>query len=261
MQISAVVIWKNGHYLGTCTTLHTLNCNLFNNDTPKAAWLSNMSYCCGGDEAYKLTFSKPKNDPNALSGTFIVEDGLGYFVDGVVSDVIAKCDACCGDNVAVTPVYNGTFPAILLPLAKTYTVTRADDGTFRANEKFRIDYMDWIIDGSLTSSRSGSNTIYVFTAYYDPIPQGPDTIVETPRVFTSNTAPSLSGSNVFQVTGLVDNVAYNVKGATTLAATVTILNADALAKTFGTWSVSGSTLVLTTTSANYATIVLGQEAP
>lgn len=261
-EISATVLYKQGHYLGACAIQHNLNCAIFNDDTPRDAWLSNMSACCGGDEAYKVTMTKPIGDPNALSGVWVVEGSVGYFLDGVASDVVAKCNVCCGNSSAVTPVYNGTFPPILLPLAKTYTVTRTDLGNFMAYSRFEVDYMDDIIDGTVlrTAYTSGVST-YVFQSYnIAVIPQRGDTVVQTARVFTSNTAPSLSGSNVYFMSGSVDNQAYNVRGTTSLSTTVTALNADALAKTFGTWAVAGSTITLTSTTNNYATLVLGQEA-
>lgn len=259
-QISALIIWKQGHFVGKCTTPQALNSALFS-EGPKPAWLSSASYCCGGDEAYKLTFAKP-NDINALSGVFVAEQGVGYFIDGAVADVIAKSNGCCGDAAAVTPIYNGTFPAIILPLAKTYTITRADNGQLLDSERFMIDYMKWIIDGTyLKTAYDGTNSTYVFQSYSDPIQQGADTIVETPRVMTSNTAPSLTGSNVFRISGVADTVPYDVKGATTLAGSVTILNADAAAKLLGTWSNDSTHIILTTTKVDRATVVLGQEAP
>lgn len=258
-EISALVLWKQGHYLGACTTQHNLNCQKFNDDTPRAAWLSNASYCCGGDESYKVTMTKP-NDPNALSGVWVVEDGLAYFLDGLVSDVVAKCNVCCGTSSVVTPVYNGVFPAILLPLAKVYTVSRTDAGTFLAFERFSVDYMNWIIDGTmLRTAYSGGVSTYVFQSYANKVaPHGTDTVVQTPRVFTSNTAPSLTGGNVFIVGGVVDNQSYSVRGTTSLATTVTALSADPVAKLFGTWAVAGSTITLTSTLNNYGTVVITQ---
>lgn len=258
-QISVVLLFKQGHFLGACTTPQALNTALFT-EGPKACWLSKTAYCCGGDEAYKLTFSKPA-DINALSGVFVAEAGIGYVIDGTVSDVIAKANGCCGDNAVVTPVYNGTFPAIVFPLAKTYTITRTDNGDLMASDKLMVDYMKYIIDGTyLKTAYSGGVSTYVFQSYSDPIPQGGDTIVETARVFTSNTAPSLTGSNVFLVTGVMDGVAYSLRGTTALSSTVTALNADPVISLYGTWSVSGSTIVLTTKAVDRGTIVIGQEA-
>lgn len=258
--ITAVVIWKQGHFVGQCVTPQALNSARFT-EGPKAAWLSSASYCCGGDEAYKLTYSNP-NDINALTGVFVAEDGIGYFLDGTVADVIAKANGCCGDAAAVTPIYNGVFPAVVLPLAKTYTVVRADNGDLMASDKFMVDYMKWIIDGTyLKTAYSGGNSTYVFQSYSDPIQQGNDTITETARVFTSNTAPSLTGSNVFNITGVLDSVPYILKGTTALSSTVTALNADTVLGAKGTWAVAGSTITLTTTKLDRGTIVIGQVAP
>lgn len=257
--ISAVIIWKNGHFSGSCNTPQSLNSERFT-EGPKKAWLSNLSYCCGGDEAYKLEVDNP-NDINALTGVFVAQDGIGFFIDGTVADVIAKSNVCCGEDATVTPIYNGVFPAIVLPLAKTYTITRADNGDLMAADKFMVDYMKYIIDGSyLKTGYSGGNSTYVFQSYHDPIQHGSDTIVETARVFTSNTAPSLSGSNVFRITGVLDSVAYDFRGTTALGSTVTALTADTVLGPKGTWAVAGSTITLTTKVLDRGTIVIGQEA-
>ncbi len=259
-QITAIVIWKQGHYTGACLTPTSLNADRFT-EGPKAAWLSSTSYCCGGDEALKLELSNP-NDINALSGVFVAEDGIGYFLDGTVADAVAKANGCCGTNAAVTPIYNGVYPSVVLPTATVYTVTRTDNGGLMDSDRFMVDYMKWIIDGTyLKTGYSNGVSTYSFQSYSDPIPQGGDTIVETPRVFTSNTAPALTGSNVFTVNYRTDTVAASFKGATTLAATVTALNADATASSQGTWSVSGSTILLTSTVTDSGSVVLAQQAP
>lgn len=261
-MITANVIMKNGHFVGNCVTPQGLNPNLFT-EGPKPAWLSKTSYCCGGDEAYKLTFSNP-NDINALSGVFVAEGGDGYFLDGAISDVVSKANGCCGTNAAVTPIYDGVYPTVILPQATTYTVTRTDGGTFLDLERFMVDYMQWIIDGSLTKTSYTPSTgvaVYAFQSYSDPIPQGADSIVETARVFNSNTPPTLTGSNVFSVAYRTDTLAGSVKGATSLAGTVTALNADATASQAGTWSTAGGLIVLTSTKTNSGSVIVTQVAP
>jgi hypothetical protein len=265
-QISVQVIWKNGAFLKPCQGLQSVNCAVFT-DSPRYAWLFRNPYYRGaGDEQYQLTFTNPKS-VNAISGVFVSEAGIGKLLDAAlngvtdINAVVNSCNVCCGSSAVVAGKYNGTYPGYVDPLAKTYTVTRTDDSSMLAQEKFELDYLLLISGTLLKTGYANGQSTYAFQAYTDPVPVLTDTIVETPRVFTSNTAPSLSGSNVFQASGVADGQAYNVKGTTSLAGTVTALTADTIASTLGTWSISGSTIVLTTTTVDYATIVLGQEAP
>lgn len=264
-EIKVQVIWKNGVFLKACQSTQGLNCALFTNSA-RIAWLKVNQQYNGTDEKYEITFKDPKS-VNAIKGVWVEVAGVGMLLDAAlngvidVNAVIDNCNGCCGTDATVAGFYNGTYPAFVDPLAKTYTIVRTDDGSMLAQETFMLDYL-LMISGSLTkTSYSGTQSTYVFKAYSDPVAIGTDTITETARVFTSNAAPSLTGSNVLNASGIVDGQAYHVKGGTTVTLTVTALNADTITSPMGTWAVAGSTITLTTLIHDYGTIVLGQEAP
>lgn len=262
-------IFQNQHLVFNRPGLSSITREQINN-TPTTAWLVRNPYCCGGDEELQLTFDQPLSDINVIKGVWIQYGAEGVLIDGNIADVNAKLGGCCGDDATVTQNYSAGLPAWQAPVAKTYTVVRLDDGTVAATVQAELDYSGNEAGNVLPSSflyvsrNSGAGTTtYSFQAYKDPNPQGTDTITETNRVFTSNTyATSLSGSNVYHATGVVDGDAYDVKGtAQTLASLVTNLNADAIAGTFGTWTAGTNQVILTTNTKDVATVVLGQIAP
>lgn len=265
-QIKAQVIWKDGVFIAACAASQSLNCDLFT-QSAVPAWLKINRMYLGENERYELTFTDPGTQ-NSISGIFVQEAGVGILVDAAltsggatdVAAIIAACGVCCGNSAVVAGKYNGVYPAYVAPLAKTYTVVRTDAGDMFAQETFSLDYL-LLISGTLRStSYSGGQSTYTFQAYTDPVAIGTDVITETARVFTSNTAPSLS-SQVFNTAGVVDGQPYSVKASTTLSSMVIALQADTIAGSFGTWAVAGSTITLTTSTKDYGTVVITAVAP
>lgn len=237
------------------------------NNTPVQAWLVKNPYCCGGNEEWQLEFKQPDSLINVLTGVWLEYGTYGCLIDGNQPDVAAKMNGCCGDSAVVTPNYGAALPPYQAPVYKTYTVVRTDDGSIAASIDAELAYAssgsgELIKPNSFTKvSYSGTQSTYSFQAYRDPAPQGTDTITETARTFDSNVAPTLSGSNVFNASGIADGLAYHVKGTTALSGLVTALNADAVTSLFGTWTVVSTHVHLSTTSKDLVTIVVDQEAP
>ena len=261
-QIVVTILMQNHTFVGKCNKTLALNCSLFG-DAPKVVWLQ-QDGCCGDMDSLKMTFQDPK-DPSAIKGIFVNVGDQTWVIDAAdVASVIAACNACCGASTVVDAVYGGNLPATVSPLAKTYTVTRTDDGNLMATERFMVDYSKSIIDGSLNKlSYDAVNkiSVYQFNAYKDPIQQRSDSIVETPRTYDSNTPPVLAGGNVYNAAGTVDGVNYSVKGTANINDLPALLQADVNAKNFGTWSVVAGKIRLTSTTADYATINVTSVAP
>jgi hypothetical protein len=263
-SIQAKKIFQNEHLIFNRPGTSIITNEQINN-TPTVAWLVRNPYCCGGDEELQLTFEQPESDINVIKGVYIQMGADGFLIDGNIDDVASKLGGCCGQNAVVTQNYPNGLPAWQAPVAKTYTLSRTDDGTISAAAQAELDYFDGQIPGSFIISAAHNTgtgiSTYQFQAYKDPKPQGTDTFVETARVFNSNTAPTLTGSNVFNLSGVVDGDNIDVKGSTTLASLVTALTADDVAGPMGTWSTASSKIVLTTTTKDVAVLVVGQEAP
>lgn len=262
-QIIGIVMWVDGHFI-RCAVPRSINCALLTGAAQVAYLLPPNSE--SGQDEYTLSAKNPKNDPSAIKGILIQENGIPMLVDvATAAEIVAGCDACCddaNDDKTLTPVYNGVFPGYISPLAATYTVARTDGASYLDAERFQIDYMNFIIPGSwLKVSVNAGVTTYSFQSFRDPIKVGSDTITETPRVFTSNALATPGGANVYQVKLTADGGGATFKGATTLAGTVTALNADATMAAFGTWSTAANAIVLTTTLVNAGVVAISSVAP
>jgi hypothetical protein len=257
--ISAQKLYQNEEFVGGCPAA-IFNSNLVSGQ-PRQAWIYPNGY-----SYWILTFVDPlKSD--ALTGTWITENGVGILLDGTVDSVATALSACCGDDpVEVTPVYDGVYPSVVDPIVATYTITRVDDGSVTAMQDFMLAYSQWIISDA-TFQRSGYNSgtgvsTYVFTAYKDPFPQGNDIITgETARVYSSNAPGALTGGQTYGMDVFHDGDAVGgpITGAASLAAVVTAATADAVLGAYGTWSTAGGKILLTTTTTTGISITVNRE--
>lgn len=181
--ITATVLYENETFVGDCDKQISLNCNEFTGDTPKFGWLARQAAPDGDIDGikYSLTFSDPGTD--ALKGVWVETlGGTGVLIDADgttgVTDTITACNACCGESTAVTPEYNGTFPALTANTVHTGTVVRADDGSFIARQRAELDYYGRVISITFTS-RSGGNSTYGATWYVKPTAKAGDTVTQT----------------------------------------------------------------------------------
>lgn len=252
--ISALVLFESESFVG-CVHQTLINTALVNSD-PKIAWVYPNGY-----GYYQLTMSDPKLG-SALTGVWITEGGLeGKLIDGTLADVQAKLSAGTG---TITPVYNGTYPPIVDPTAATYTFTRVDDGTVSDAADFELAYLKWIIPGTFQrSSYSSPTSTYVFNSLTDPTPQGNDVLTnESARVFLSNAGGALTTGNKWTIVGYINGsqIAPAIVGATNgaLSTIVTALTADAVYGPLGTWSVSGTSIQLSTTTVDDVNLTLTQ---
>lgn len=262
-QITALVIWRNYHFVGKSIVPQTINCNLLAEGL-KIAYLLPPAAWAGQDE-YTLSFANPKNIPGAIKGVFLMENGVPMILDAKdVQSVNAACGACCGDaaDTNVAAVYNGVFPTNQAPTPTLFTVVRTDDGGSLAQNRFQVDYMAFIIDGSLSKTVNGDGTTtYKFNAFKDPRPVGTDVITETPRVFLSANVPAHDAAKKYVIDVTVGADTTSVEGADdTLAAAVAAATANATLGAYGTWAVNGTKVQLTTTKVDDVTILVTQSA-
>lgn len=257
------VLYQNEEFIGTCPTLQGFNCGLMQG-TPRVAWLVQQN----GEEQFKVTFTNPL-DNNALQGVWVSVGGLGTLLNvKTVAEVLAACNACCGSTPSLTPAY-ATIPPFVDGVAATYTITRQEDNSAVAFEDFNLDYMKYIITGTLLRTAYNTSTgiaTYTFNSYKDPVPLGPDVLHsqtadvltnETPRVFTSNIPGAIPGGMTnYVMTVQADGTFYPALVNTTLAGMVTAANARADLLALGTWSTAGGAMVLTSTSVYGANIVI-----
>lgn len=264
----AFVLYQNEEFLGICPNPQSFNCDQMQG-TPRQAWLVQNP---DGEEQYKVTFQNPF-DNNALQGVWISVGPLGSFLNvQTVDQVVSVCNSCCGSTPSIAQAYT-TIPTYTPPVAATYTINRQEDNSAVAFEDFSLDYMKYIITGTLLRTAYNAGTgiaTYTFNSYKDPVPLGPDVLHsqmadvitgETARVFTSNVPGALPGGMTnYDMNVQADGVIYPVLLATTLAGMVTAANARADLLALGTWSTASGAMVLTSTSVYGANIVITTSA-
>lgn len=177
-------LYENGMFVGDCVANWAIvNCSELTGDTPKPVWLNREKACCGESGIkYTLTFIDPEND-DALTGMWIVVDGHGVMVDANdVDNIIAACETCCdGDPVEVTTEYTvmgtgvSTFDEVAGGTEASYCITRDDDGSPAAQQKFALDYYGKIKSFTLFSA-SGTESKYTVVSVVKPVPVLTDTI-------------------------------------------------------------------------------------
>lgn len=251
--ISAKILLKNEEFLA-CTKSALINTVLVSED-PKVAWIYPNGY-----GYYQLTFADP-NKPGALTGVWITEGPQGQLIDGALSDVQTLLSAGTG---TVTPIYNGVFPANTDLSLAVYTINRTDDGTITALQDFMLAYLQWAQPGTIQrASYTSGVSQYVFSSYTDPSLQGNDTLVsESARLFLSNAGGALTSGNKWTIRGYIngDLIGTPVVGATNgaLSTIVTALTADTNYGPLGTYTVSGTSIQLSTTTVDGVSLILTQ---
>lgn len=246
-------LFENGEFLGENTTVYNFPCERITNSTPRLGWLLYQEGCCGNRAFYQLTLEDPK-DSDAIKGVWLEFDGCGVLIDAEsVDDVVSKCNGCCGATPEVKAQYDGSFPEeVAVSLQATYEVTRADDGSVRAEQAARLAYMGEYVEGSFSrKSSDGTTSVYTFKAYKDPRPKGADTVTsETVRTFDSQAAAALGAGEQYELTAVIDGVELAPK---LTAASIALLAAAAEAHAnytgFGAWSASGQKVRLVATVA------------
>lgn len=268
-QVQARVLYQDESLVGACNLDRIFNCNKIVG--PKDVWIVPGR----GYMAPLIAFRAPTNGDPFIKGVWVSEAGKGYVIDGTLDDFTSKCNACCGEDAEVTPVYNGNVPDILFdaPL-KTYTVQVKDAGDNYANEAALNKYTDVIGGNPWTrtsyNTTSGVST-YTFKSTKTVHPKlgadgvTMDIVTVAPLVYTSNAPGALASGNhytvVLRVNGQIVGVPTPFVGANdaTLATVATALNADTDYNVFGTFGTSGSgaatKLTLTSTTVNNASIV------
>lgn len=260
-------IYQDEQFIGLCNQVSTINTDRIT-DPPREAWLIRKD----GPIQFNIDFKDPQ-DGSAIKGVWLGEGGKGILIDGTLADVQAKINECCGENVTVTPVYNGVYPALFAPVAKTYTVTRVEDGSFLNQKDMLLAYSPWIINN--TFARTSRNEVtktstYTFQSYSDPRAQAVakngtvvvDSVTQTALTFDSNTVAAAPGAGnhyelVVKVEGLTIGTPTPIENATSIASLVTALNANATYTAAGTYTAIGTTAVrLSSTSADHATLVI-----
>lgn len=268
MLVKAKVIFRGSTFVGCFNEFVPLNCDLLSG-TPKPAWLTRSPDSIRGNS---IEFVQPKN-ASALAGTWVTIAGEGLLIDGSVADLVEACNSCCGDEPTITPVYNGTFPDALGLVVKEYTIARTDGGRIKDYTQMLWDYQPYEIPDSLyvSSRNEGSGvTTYKLKAYEDPRPMTPastvtDTITQTPLVFSSNAPGALTTGNQWHVEVYADGQRLGTgKNGTTNGALSTLpalLNADPVFNVKGTYAFVTDHLTLSTTNADFVSIVVTQITP
>lgn len=176
-------LFENGLFVGDCVANYAIvSCELMSGGTPKICWLKREQLCCGDNGVnYTLTFADP-SDADALVGVWITQDGKGVMVDAAdLNEILAECEKCCdGDAVEPTTTYTdddglSTFPAITGGAVVAYCITRADDGSIGAQQKFDLDYYGRYKTAKLFSA-SGTSSKYDVTSVAKPTVVLTDTI-------------------------------------------------------------------------------------
>lgn len=172
----------------TCDKEVSINSNKFTGDTPKFGWLNRIASAVdnGNNDgiAYALTFANPNAD--ALKGVWIEEDGgIGVLIDADpttgVADVLTAANACCGNSTAVAPHYAGTYPALTGNTVHVGTITRADGGTYLAQQKLILDdYGSRVKTIAFASYNSGTGvSTYNWTAFTKPVAVSYNSVLDT----------------------------------------------------------------------------------
>lgn len=167
----------------TCDKEVSINSNNFTGGTPKIGYLNRKVSPVSESDGieYELTFANPNVD--ALSGVWIEEEGgIGVLLDAAtVAAVVTAADACCGQTTAVTPFYGGTYPAMTGNTLHVGTITRADGGTYLAQQKLTLDdYGPQVKTVAFASYNSGTGvSTYNWTAYTKPVATYFNSVLDT----------------------------------------------------------------------------------
>lgn len=163
----------------------TLNCNRLNAYTPRPCWLQSwLPAGDGTDVIYNLTFTTSSADQlqygtNVIQGLYIEQDGEGVMIDVLdLNTFLNGCDACCGGSTGVMTRFYTTIPAFSDPTEATFCVTRADDGSAGAVNKFADDYVGQFHGNLKVSTSISGSTRYQVTSFtgYPPVGQGTDVV-------------------------------------------------------------------------------------
>lgn len=266
-------LWDNGELaVGSCTI--SIACDQMTGSTPRNAWLTPVPGC-PSPSGYALSLAYPgipyPNGPlpaGTLLGVWIeLLDGSGLVVDAIsVQAVIDACNGCCGGTGVVAPRYGGIIPVPPPLIARTYTISRIDQGSDYSYDRMQLDYWPGYISGTfnkISHNPTTGVTVYSFEAYTPPILMGADILVSTsPAVIVSNTVPTPGGGQVLVLAFTNQNGLVVPK--ITAASAVLLVGAastNALYNAWGTWTNTPPTITLTSTNVTAGSILVTAVTP
>lgn len=253
-------LWDNGELaVGSCTT--AIQCDQITGASPRNAWLTPVPGC-PSPSGYALNLSYPgfpqPSGPlpaGTLLGVWLeFLDGTGMVVDAIsVQAIVDACNGCCGGTGAVQPRYNGNIPVPPPLVARTYTISRIDQGSDYSYDRMQLDYWPGYISGTfnkISHNTTTGVTVYSFEAYTPPILIGADILVSTsPAVIVSNPLPTPGGGQVLVLSLTTqDGTVVPKLTAANAAALVAAASTSALYNTWGTWTSTPPTITLTSTN-------------
>jgi hypothetical protein len=270
--VTARKIWENGSFMGNCETTFAFPCSHFSNSTPRLGWVVPFGGCCGVQQGYALAGGNPNpGNPAAnvlagvIEGVWIEYDGHGVLIDATdVANVVGVCNACCGGSAAATARYDGVFPTAADIADTQWQFTRTDNGSMYDFQRASLAYQGQYTEGSFVKvSHVGGVSTYRFMSNQEITGHTGDTFTESARVFNSNDMGTIAAGNHFIANAVINGVTMPTlddDGYDTAALLLTAVQGNATWAAHGTWSLSGTILRLTSTTAVAANIVITDAA-
>lgn len=179
----------SGTYVGDGQAIPiNINCDRLRDYSPRPCWLKRNLFPGDGTKIrYILTFNSadPEFDQNTLQGYFIEGDGQDTMIDIVSWQAFldaCNCPDCVGTTGNLVPrFYTYGQPAFTPLTSLFFCVTRLDDGSGYAHDKFVTDYLTFYIGNVRLKSNNSGVSVYTFQSFYplnQIIAQGTDTIVQ-----------------------------------------------------------------------------------
>lgn len=176
MSIASVYVLYNGtsgSFVGDQNVQIQVDCNRLRAYSPRPCVLKRRLMPGDGTTIqYLLTFnlSDPEIDSNSLSGFSIENDGQDVMIDVVsAAAFVTACncpDCVSGTGNPVARLYTYGIPTFVVPGGLFYCITRADDGSGYAVDKFVTDYVPNYFGNIRFKSNNSGVSIYTFQSFY-----------------------------------------------------------------------------------------------
>lgn len=172
---SAFVLYNgtSASYVGDKNVQIQIDCNRLRAYSPRPVWLKRRLMPGDGTIIQNLlTFdgTDPEIDSNTLQGFMIENDGQDVMIDIVsAAAFVTACncpDCVSGTGNPVARFYAYGVPSFAPPTGLFYCITRADDGSGSAVDKFVTDYVPNYIANIRIKSNNSGVSVYTFQSFY-----------------------------------------------------------------------------------------------